>query len=81
MKVSKEDVDRFTRELVDKGKIIEAGWAGLRLRAIQPDASDVQLTEMRMAFFAGAQHLFGTIMTILTQAASRPRKTCAGSMP
>jgi hypothetical protein len=58
-------LERFSRELTDKGKLIEAGWIGLRLAAVPPDASAVQLDEMRTAFFAGAQHLFSSIMTIL----------------
>lgn len=58
-------LERLSRELTDQGKLIEAGWIGLRLAAMAPDAPAVQLTEMRMAFFAGAQHLFSSIMNIL----------------
>lgn len=55
----------LSRELTDQGKLIEAGWVALQLAAIPGDAPRLQLTEMRMAFFAGAQHLFASIMTIL----------------
>lgn len=58
-------LQRFQRELADQGKLIEAGWVGLRLAAIDPDAPPDQLTEMRMAFFAGAHHLFGALMDVL----------------
>lgn len=58
-------LQRLERELVDQGKIIEAGWIGLRLAAIPDNASATQLEEMRNAFFAGAQHLFATIMSIM----------------
>lgn len=58
-------LERLSRELADKGQLIEAGWVGLRLVAIPLDASPVQLDEMRNAYFAGAQHLFSSIMTIL----------------
>lgn len=51
--------------LTDEGKIIEAGWRGLKSMAIAPDAPQIQLDEMRMAFFAGAQHLFASILTVL----------------
>lgn len=60
-------VDKVTRELTDQGKLIEAGWASLRLLAIPPTAGPTQLAEMRMAFFAGAQHLFGSIMVALDE--------------
>lgn len=58
-------LERLSRELVDKGKLVEAGWVSLRLAAIPLDAPAIQLEEMRNAFFAGAQHLFSSIMTIL----------------
>jgi hypothetical protein len=60
-----ELVDAVTRRLIDEGKLIEAGWLSLRRQAIAPNASQAQLDEMRMAFFAGAQHLWGSVMTAL----------------
>lgn len=58
-------LERLSRELTDQGRLIEAGWISLRLAAIPLNAPPVQLEEMRNAFFAGAQHLFGSLMTIL----------------
>ena len=58
-------LERLSRELTDKGKLIEAGWLGLRIACELEDAPAIQLEEMRNAFFAGAQHLFSSIMTIL----------------
>lgn len=63
--VDKEFIQRVERELVEQGRIIEAGWQGLRLMAVPPGAPPVQIREMRNAFFAGAQHLFSTIMRTL----------------
>lgn len=65
--VDRAYLQRLSRELIAQGKLIEAGWIGLRLAAVPPDAPTVQLEEMRNAFFAGAQHLFSCIMTILEQ--------------
>src|ERR1700687_2995633 len=65
MKPTPEMIDRLTRELVDKGKLIEAGWVGLRLMSVPPEASDTQVNEMRKAFFAGAQHLYASILGML----------------
>lgn len=56
---------RIERDLIDKGKLMEAGWIALRIAAIPLDASATQLQNMREAFFAGAQHLFGSIMNVL----------------
>lgn len=60
-------LERLSRDLTDNGKLIEAGWIGLRLAAVPLDAPAIQLDEMRKAFFAGAQHLFASIMTILDE--------------
>ena len=58
-------LERLHDELADSGKLIESGWVGMRLACDLVDAPADQLREMRMAFFAGAQHLFGSIMTVL----------------
>ena len=58
-------LQQMQRKLVDDGLLIEAGWIGLRLVAIPLNAPAVQLEEMRNAFFAGAQHLFGSMMDVL----------------
>lgn len=58
-------LERVSRELADQGKLIEAGWVGYRLMVLSPTAPPVQLDECRMAFMAGAQHLFSSIMNIL----------------
>lgn len=55
----------LSRELVDKGLVIEAGWQALKATSVPANAPPVQIAEMRNAFFAGAQHLFASIMGIL----------------
>ena len=68
-----ELLKKVSRELADQGKIIEAGWFGLKL-TLNPEVSDVQIKEMRMAFFAGAQHLFASLMTIMEPGAEPTEK-------
>jgi hypothetical protein len=58
-------LEQLSRRLADEGKLIEAGWVALRIQTIPLNAPEVQLQEMRMAYMAGAQHLFSSIMTIL----------------
>jgi len=58
-------IDAMSKNAADKGKLIEAGWLALKLVAIPATASETQIKEMRKAFFAGAQHLFASIMGIL----------------
>jgi hypothetical protein len=63
--LNQEQIDEIVRKLADEGKLIEAGFVALRWKVIPRDAPEVQVEEMRKAFFAGAQHLFASIMTIL----------------
>jgi hypothetical protein len=58
-------VEQVTKKLMDEGRIIEAGWQSLRLMVVPASAPEMQLIEMRKAFFAGAQHLFASIMSVM----------------
>lgn len=60
-----EIAEKLCKDLADRGLIVEAGWKGYELTCMHPAAPAIQRAECRMAFFAGAQHLFGSIMTIL----------------
>jgi len=60
-------LQRLERELTDKGQLIEAGFVSLRLVAIPLDAPASQIEEMRNAFFAGAQHLFASMLDVLDE--------------
>lgn len=59
------DLERVSRELADKGRLIEAGWVGYRATVMSSAAPPIQLDECRLAFMAGAQHLFASLMTIM----------------
>jgi hypothetical protein len=50
---------------MDKAKRIEAAWESYRQRVIPHGASQVQITETRNGFYAGALSLFSAIMTTL----------------
>jgi hypothetical protein len=65
MKLSEEMLAALTRELIDKGKLVEAGWIGLRLTALSPGMSQGQIAMMRDCFFAGAQHLMASVLSSL----------------
>ena len=56
---------RLEKEFANRGKLIEGGWAGFKLTCIPINAPQIQLDEMKNAFFAGAAHLFQSIMSIL----------------
>jgi hypothetical protein len=58
-------VDETVRRLTDEGRIIEGGWLALKALSIPPDVSDEQLNDMRHSYFAGAQHLWASILSFL----------------
>lgn len=55
--------DELIRKLMDEGRIIEGGWTFMRMAVLPPDCSNVQVREMRKVFFAGALHLFASVMS------------------
>src|SRR4051812_33105940 len=55
---------KLTVELASKGRLIEAGFAAFRV-IVFPGATPGQLASLRMAYMAGAQHLFASIMSLL----------------
>jgi len=67
--MSKDDtaamVDALTKRFTDEGRLIEAGWQAMRVLVIPSTASSMQLSEMRKAFFAGAQHLFASLAGVV----------------
>jgi hypothetical protein len=69
---SKEVVDQICRGLVDQGNLLEAGWKSYELLVLPVDAPTIQRHECRIAFFAGAQHLFSSIMGILEPGDDEP---------
>jgi aryl carrier-like protein len=61
----RQDLEQLHRKLADEGRLIEAGWIALRIMAMAEDATAIQVAEMRLAYMAGAQHLFASMMAIL----------------
>lgn len=59
------EINKLMKKASDDGRLIEVGWLSLRLASMAPDAPQLQIDEMRNSFFAGAQHLFGSIMNML----------------
>jgi len=55
----------LTKELAEKGKLIEAGFAVIASVAMFEGAPATQLNEMRLVFMAGAEHVWSSMMTML----------------
>jgi len=67
--LTREELDKVLEALVKRlsadGRLIEMGWVALRRIAVPHDAPPEQIHEMRMAYMAGAQHLFASMMGFL----------------
>jgi len=61
----KKAVEQITKELNDKGLVVEGGWRAYEILTGLDKMSEVQRRECRKAFFFGAHHLFASIMTVL----------------
>lgn len=59
-----EAVVAITKQLTDEGRLVEAGFTAMQVIALE-GASDAQIHDMRLAFMAGADHLFSSIISIL----------------
>jgi hypothetical protein len=57
--------DKIVKKLTDEGHLLEAGFVLFAAMAIPDDAPESQTDDMRLAFMAGAQHLFGSMMGML----------------
>ena len=57
----------LTRKLVDQGQLVEVGWKVFENQVVPDHAGEHQRTDMRAAFFAGAQHLFQSIVSMVKE--------------
>lgn len=56
--------DNLLRELSDRGQIVEGGWKAMEILSLSGH-SELQRSEMRKAFFFGAQHVFASMLNMM----------------
>jgi len=63
----RQTTERVTGHYADRGQIVGIGWASFIANSYSEweTMPASQLDQLRMAFFAGAQHLWGSIMNML----------------
>lgn len=64
-KTFREEVNRITRAATDDGRLIELGWLAFKATVIPPNASKAQIEDLQIAFFAGSQHLWASVLSFL----------------
>lgn len=57
----------LARIATDRGHLVELGWISMLLHVIPKDSSPTQVSEMRKAFFLGAEHLYASIITVMDE--------------
>lgn len=57
----------LSRELADRGQIIEGGWRAYELITGIAYMSETQRKECRKAFFAGSHHVFFSVLGMLEE--------------
>ena len=64
-KIVSAAADALAKRLIDEGKLIESGWVIFEGLTVPREAGQTQRREMRLAFMAGAQHVFASLMSVL----------------
>jgi hypothetical protein len=59
----KEELNATIKKALGEGKLVELGWETVETLCLE-NASDVQIREMRKAFYMGAYHLYSMLMNI-----------------
>lgn len=54
-----------SKRFLAEGKLIEAGFAAFIALSFRGTPDDQQLEQLRVAFFGGAQHLWGTLVNVI----------------
>lgn len=66
MEDKNKKIDAFTKQLINKELVIEGGFAGYLLYVYNGKTVPTeQYNELKNAFFAGAHHLFTSVMSTL----------------
>lgn len=65
-KHQREIMIKIGRTLVDSGLPVEAGFQMFRKMFVQEGVPEDQLKDLKVCFFAGAEYLFGTLMSIMS---------------
>ena len=68
----KQFLDQLSKRLADDGHLIEAGWVAFRSIYVDGRAPAQILEELHLAYMAGAQHTFTSIIASLDPEMERP---------
>src|SRR5262245_28498623 len=55
----------LTKDLIALGKLVESGWVLFRHYVVPKHAPELQVSEMQLAFMAGAEYLWSSVLSAL----------------
>lgn len=76
--MDEDAIRHITERTAARGGQVEAGWCSYRLRVIPPGYDPADVDIMRIAFYAGALHLFSDLTARLADAGYRPPPALLG---
>ena len=60
--VARESLQNLLQQAKNRGLLIEAGWLACYIASIPKDLSTARIAELRAIFFAGAAHVFESLI-------------------
>lgn len=69
----------LTRAIIDRGKPVEDGFQTFAHRYLR-SSTPAQVADMKVAFFAGAQHVFGMMFAMVDEDAEEATEADMGRM-
>jgi hypothetical protein len=63
--MQQELADELARHLADKGLMVEGGWQMMKALVMPKNAPVQQIHDCRIFFFAGAQHVWSSLLSIM----------------
>lgn len=57
--------DALVAEMLTKGKLLEAGFLGMRM-LLPKDIAPEQLAQLRLAYLGGAQHVWSSMFSVMS---------------
>jgi hypothetical protein len=70
---SKQDIDYLAKQSADEHRSVEAAWISFRLHVLNPTLDPEAVSEFKLAFFAGATHMFSDLVQMMRATKNPPR--------
>lgn len=59
------EAETAAQRLAAEGRLLESGWSRLKELWLSPETSPEQVAMLRLAFFAGAQHTWTSVLALM----------------